>query len=494
MDAAEIAGALADHGADRGRSGAGGGRAAPLEADDLAAALARDARLRPIRDAGRRAGGWMDGARRAVAISIAADAAAVRDRARSPRGDVVDRIRARFPDCREATPPPAATESSQATSTCSATADSDSYSRRAGTGGSRSRLASRPGPRAGEPPVRFWSAVPYLEPECGDHKIIWELNRHQHWLALGRAYWLTGTGAIATAVVARARELDGRQPAARRHQLGEHAGARRSDRSRGSGRLTSSPAIRTTTAPWLVDLVVALDRQLAQIESNLSYYFSPNTHLLGEALALYVCGRALPGWRPPRGTNASGRTVLLARFDGRSPATAATASDPRTTTGTRSTSICSRSTIARITGDPAAARVRRRGRLAWDSPPACWPTTAAGCRTSETTMADRRGRWPAGAVDDMRDSLAVASVLTATARSPDRSDAGRGMWLLGPSAAAGRADDRIEPHRAEPIGSAALAETRLLRVAHPPTAIIWWSTRGLTATERRATPTPMRCR
>ena len=42
------------------------------------------------------------------------------------------------------------------------------------------------------PPHRFWADVPYLDPATGDHKVIWELNRHQHWLALGRAWWLTG--------------------------------------------------------------------------------------------------------------------------------------------------------------------------------------------------------------------------------------------------------------------------------------------------------------
>jgi len=42
------------------------------------------------------------------------------------------------------------------------------------------------------PPFAFWADVPYLDAACGDHKVIWELNRHQHWLALGRAYWLTG--------------------------------------------------------------------------------------------------------------------------------------------------------------------------------------------------------------------------------------------------------------------------------------------------------------
>ena len=28
----------------------------------------------------------------------------------------------------------------------------------------------------------YWSRVPYLEPSCGDHKVVWELNRHQSWL------------------------------------------------------------------------------------------------------------------------------------------------------------------------------------------------------------------------------------------------------------------------------------------------------------------------
>src|SRR5207253_7666694 len=27
-------------------------------------------------------------------------------------------------------------------------------------------------------PLRFWASVPYLDSACGDHKIIWELNRH----------------------------------------------------------------------------------------------------------------------------------------------------------------------------------------------------------------------------------------------------------------------------------------------------------------------------
>jgi hypothetical protein len=50
-------------------------------------------------------------------------------------------------------------------------------------------------------PLVCWAEVPYLDPSIGDHKIIWELNRHQYWLQLGRAYWLTGDRRYAQAIV-----------------------------------------------------------------------------------------------------------------------------------------------------------------------------------------------------------------------------------------------------------------------------------------------------
>ena len=55
-------------------------------------------------------------------------------------------------------------------------------------------------------PRVFYADVPFLSPEIGDHKIIWELNRHQHWLQLGRAAWLTGDARYAQAIVT---QLDG---------------------------------------------------------------------------------------------------------------------------------------------------------------------------------------------------------------------------------------------------------------------------------------------
>lgn len=160
-------------------------------------------------------------------------------------------------------------------------------------------------------PRGFWSRVPYLDPAVGDHKIIWELNRHQHWLTLGRAAWLTG---------------DDRY-------------ARRFTRELGSWLRANPPlaginwssmlelAFRSISWIWalhlfasfpddsgepaFVDLLLGLDRQLEHVAHHLSTYFSPNTHLLGEGLALYVAGRSLPELKAAARWDAVGRAILL---------------------------------------------------------------------------------------------------------------------------------------------------------------------------------------
>jgi uncharacterized heparinase superfamily protein len=64
-----------------------------------------------------------------------------------------------------------------------------------------------------------------------------------------------------------------------------------------------------------VDLLAALDRQLTHVDHNLSLYFSPNTHLTGEALALYVAGAALPELAASTRWIDTGRGVLLTEID-----------------------------------------------------------------------------------------------------------------------------------------------------------------------------------
>ena len=79
------------------------------------------------------------------------------------------------------------------------------------------------------PPQCFWSTVPDLASESGDHKIIWELNRHQHWLVLGRAFWLTGDAKISRSIRRRTPQLDGGEPAARLARTGRACSSSRSD-------------------------------------------------------------------------------------------------------------------------------------------------------------------------------------------------------------------------------------------------------------------------
>lgn len=160
-------------------------------------------------------------------------------------------------------------------------------------------------------PMLFWSAVPFLDPSCGDHKIIWELNRQQHLLVLGRAYWLTGDERYRERALTLIMSwLQSNPPLLGINWASMLELAFRSLSWVWAIHFFAEPDDRTGE-PWLVDLLLALDRQLGHIERNLSYYFSPNTHLLGEALALYVAGQSLPLLASAPRYAATGRRVLI---------------------------------------------------------------------------------------------------------------------------------------------------------------------------------------
>ena len=160
-------------------------------------------------------------------------------------------------------------------------------------------------------PQLFWHDVPYLDPASGDHKVIWELNRHQHWLTLGRAYWLTGQVRYRDRFVAELRSWLHANPPL----IGVNWASMLELGVRSLSWLWAigffADVQGDDDSPWLVDLLLALDRQLTHVEQNLSYYFSPNTHLTGEALALYVCGRALPQLAASEARADVGRRILL---------------------------------------------------------------------------------------------------------------------------------------------------------------------------------------
>ena len=171
-------------------------------------------------------------------------------------------------------------------------------------------------------PRRFWADVPFLDPACGDHKVIWEVNRHQYFLKLGRAYWLTRDHRYADAIITDLRSwLDSNPPLIGINWASSLELALRSLSWLASIHFLLGPAepedsvASADDASWLVDVLVGLDAQLNHVERHLSQYFSPNTHLTGEALALYVAGAALPELRRSGQWITSARAVLLEEIE-----------------------------------------------------------------------------------------------------------------------------------------------------------------------------------
>lgn len=165
-------------------------------------------------------------------------------------------------------------------------------------------------------PRRFWTRVPYLEASTGDHKIVWELNRHQYWTALGRADWLTENPRYRRCFV----EHFVSWMAANPPLMGTNWASMLELSLRSLSWLwalhffAADAGPHTHEPPWTVDLLLGLDRQMTLVQQNLSWYFSPNTHLLGEALGLYVAGRALPELRNAAGWERDGRAILLSEI------------------------------------------------------------------------------------------------------------------------------------------------------------------------------------
>ena len=143
-------------------------------------------------------------------------------------------------------------------------------------------------------PRRYFRRIPYLNFEAtGDHKTIWELNRHQHWVLLAQAYRLTGEEKYLEEIWGQFRSWREGNPYLR------------------SVNWTSAleVAFRALSWVWVYHLaggrmpaplrrefLVELYRHGLYLESNLSVYFSPNTHLLGEAVALETLGALLPAF------------------------------------------------------------------------------------------------------------------------------------------------------------------------------------------------------
>jgi hypothetical protein len=289
-------------------------------------------------------------------------------------------------------------------------------------------------------PRVFYTDVPFLSPEIGDHKIIWELNRHQHWLQLGRAYWLTGDPRYAQGICSELESwLADNQPFVGINWASMlEIGFRAISWTWALHCLLANPksqiANRKSQGPWLIDMLVGLDRQLTHVERHLSYYFSPNTHLTGEALALYVAGTALPELAASDRWVETGRRVLLHEIDRQILADGGHVE--RSTHYQRYTLdfYLLAALTARLGQDEAAGRrfEEAAGRLAG------FTRTIADEDGHLPLFGDDDGGmlWPMTGrpSDDVRDSLAVAAVVLGKPELAAWGVPEEALWIVGPRA------------------------------------------------------------
>jgi hypothetical protein len=150
-------------------------------------------------------------------------------------------------------------------------------------------------PRSGKrTPLRHWSQLDYLNVQlAGDKKITWELNRHQYFVILGRAYWLTGDERYAEVFVSHLTSWMDHNPP----KLGINWASSLEIAFRSMSWVWAlhffkdSPSL---TDALMVRMLKFLYLNALHLKTFLSTYFSPNTHITGEALGLFYIGLLLP--------------------------------------------------------------------------------------------------------------------------------------------------------------------------------------------------------
>ena len=158
-------------------------------------------------------------------------------------------------------------------------------------------------------PQLHWSKLDYLDAGvAGDKKIVWELNRHQYFMKLGRAYVLTGDARYARTFVAHLESwMDANPP-----KLGINWASSLEVAFRSISWLWAIYFFRDAVpAETLKRALQFLYLKARHLESYLSTYFSPNTHLTGEALGLFYLGTLLPEFDEAKRWQELGSSILI---------------------------------------------------------------------------------------------------------------------------------------------------------------------------------------
>ena len=163
-------------------------------------------------------------------------------------------------------------------------------------------------------PLVHWSRLNYLDADLfGDKKITWELNRHQYFITLGQAYWLTSDERYAKTFVEHVNSWMDQNPP----KLGVNWASSLEIAFRSIAWIWSLHFFKGSdalTAETFSKLCKFLYLNARHLETFLSTYFSPNTHLTGEALGLFYLGALMPEFKESARWRNKGLEILLGQL------------------------------------------------------------------------------------------------------------------------------------------------------------------------------------
>jgi len=163
-------------------------------------------------------------------------------------------------------------------------------------------------------PLKHWKLFDDLDTsETGNKKIIWELNRHQHFFTLGFAFLLTRDERFAEAFARHLESWMADNPPG----MGINWASSLEVSFRAMSWIWAFHFFKDSSAftPELFKTAVKhLYHHGRHIEQYPSTYYSPNTHLTGEALGLYYLGTQLPFLDRSAQWRKSGEDILFAEI------------------------------------------------------------------------------------------------------------------------------------------------------------------------------------
>ncbi len=164
-------------------------------------------------------------------------------------------------------------------------------------------------------PRIFYNQVHKAKPrETVDIKYVWEMNRHQYLIILGKAYWISGDEKYAKKVY----EIISSWISDNPYNLGVN--------------WTSSLELAVRSISWIwayflcqgsrhIDsafyrmFLKAIYEHGLHIEHHLSYYSSPYNHLIGEAAGLHMIGSLFPQLKSSQSWEQLGWSILEKNID-----------------------------------------------------------------------------------------------------------------------------------------------------------------------------------